>query len=140
MDLALDPDTGDLALTGGRLQTVTGAAEVTQRLRLALGVHTGEWLLDTSFGVDWLGKVLGKGRSKPRVDAEIKRAILATPGVTRLTAYTSTITGRSLAVNFTVATAADELLDATITQGTGEGDAIGAELFLAILPRRRRAA
>jgi len=52
-DLALDPATGDLQLSGGQLLLATDDEAIRQdwRLRLALGL--GEWFLDQRLGVPY---------------------------------------------------------------------------------------
>lgn len=120
MDLLLD--SGDLALVAGRLQTVSGAAEVVQRIRLALGVQVGEWPLNVLFGVDWAGTVLVKPINLAQIDALLKTVISAVDGVARLLAYSSEVTsGRELAVAFTVLTTdGDEVaLEATAPGSDG---------------------
>lgn len=135
MDLQLGAD-GDLALERGDGVRVAGAAEIVQRLRLALGTHTGEWLLNTGFGTDWRGAVLGKGLPAARAEAELKRAILATPGVARLTAWRASRAGRELHITFELLTDDGDALGGTL--GGADSGSLGAELLLTLLPGRWR--
>ena len=65
-------DTGDLEFDEVmNFKTVTGSAEVAQRLRLALMTNRGEWFLDTDFGVPWTPILGGKFDEK-----ELKRHII----------------------------------------------------------------
>lgn len=114
MDLLLT-DTGDIDFSGGDFHTVTGAQEVVQRLRLALGVRQGEWALDLLFGVDWLGLVFVKNPQLSIIDAHLKSIIVGTEGVTRLLSYTSAITGRTLDVEFRALTDVDEVVGGSLT-------------------------
>lgn len=143
MDLRLDPDTGDLALSdAGDLQLTTGGEEIVQRLRLRLSSQRGEWLLNTSWGVDWMGTVLGKGAGRRTLaEAELKRVILGTPGVARLLSWSSSLVGRELSVRFEALTDAGEVLEGGIGGDADVGDDennSGVGLFIALLPGRRR--
>ncbi len=82
-DIALNPDTGDLDLTAGDVGLVTGPEAIRQRLELRLTIAKEEWFLDTNFGTDYYGKILGKKRLN-EVDSELLRVILSTPGVIKL--------------------------------------------------------
>lgn len=83
---------------------INSPAAVAQCINTRLGLIKGEWFLDTAEGTDWGGKILGR-QPKAGYDAEIRRVILGTPGVTQITAYSSDLTNRALAVNATVLTA-----------------------------------
>lgn len=85
IDLLLD-EKGDLALEGGDLRFVNGAPEIGQGLEIGLRSVRGEYILDRRRGLDLFGRVLG--RRDPAIrDAEIKREILARPGVAELVSY-----------------------------------------------------
>lgn len=81
---------GDLALEDADLALVEGAAEIGQGVKLALGSIRGEYILDTSAGLDLFGLVLGKSDPALR-DAEIKREVLARPGVAALVSYAAAV-------------------------------------------------
>ena len=66
----------------GNLVMARDAEAVAQHLRQRLKFWRGEWFLDGSVGVDWLRFALGQAPSAIAIaEAQIKRAILATPGV-----------------------------------------------------------
>lgn len=80
LDLLLDLATGDLDLTGGRVNFTSDRNTVgRQRLESAIALVRGTWFLDLSEGVDWLGLLRQK-----RLDA-VRRAVtdacLADPDV-----------------------------------------------------------
>lgn len=88
-DLKLNAE-GDLALEDADLALVEGAPEIGQGVKLALGSIRGEYILDTSAGLDLFGLVLGKSDPALR-DAEIKREMLARPGVAALVSYAAAV-------------------------------------------------
>lgn len=109
-DLKLNAD-GDLALENADLAIVEGAAEIGQGVALALASIRGEYILDESAGLDVFGLVLGKSSAVLR-DAEIKREMLARPGVASLEAYTAAVDGvtRELTVNAELRAATGEAI------------------------------
>lgn len=92
--LALDPATGDLALTAGRLTLVEGAEAVAQRLRGRLALWAGEWFGDTAVGIPYL-TFLGQKGAEQVAEAALRRAILTCPGVAALEAFTLVLDGRT---------------------------------------------
>lgn len=91
--LALDPITGDLALSGAggaaRLTLVSGADAVAQRIRGRVRLWLGEWFLDTSVGVPYL-TMLGRKGGERYVEATLRRVIASSPGVAALESFTLT--------------------------------------------------
>lgn len=100
IDLKLD-DNADLAVDTGELELVDGIDEIAQGVAIALRSVKGEYVLDRREGLDLFGRVLGRQDEEIR-DAEIKREILARPGVDELVEYTATVDDatRELAVSF----------------------------------------
>lgn len=88
-DLKLNAE-GDLALEDADLALVEGAAEIGQGVKIALGSIRGEYILDETAGLDLFGLVLGKSDPALR-DAEIKREMLARPGVAALVSYAALV-------------------------------------------------
>lgn len=102
--LALDPITGDLALTsvggGQRLALVEGADAVAQRLRARLRLWRGEWFLDGSIGIPFL-QILGLKNTRTFAEATLRRAITTCPGVAGLDSFTLTVgADRAMTVAF----------------------------------------
>lgn len=102
-DLALDPATGDLDLTGRRLRlTEPGAESVAQKLRVRLRLFKGEWHLDTSVGVPYYTDVLGR-QSQTAVEALLRRVIVTCPGVLSLESFVLTVNAdRTATLTFAV--------------------------------------
>lgn len=76
---------------------------VAQAVSTRLKLWQGEWFLDVTDGTPWLQSILGRSQNP---DAYIKQRILGTPGVTAITAYSSTYVGatRKLTVSCTLST------------------------------------
>lgn len=101
-DLALDPVTGDLVLTAGRLGLVSGVDAVAQRLRNRLRLWRGEWFIDRTVGIPYLTQVLGKAPQQ-QVEALLRAAILSCPGVATLRSFRLAVTPERVAtVDFSV--------------------------------------
>jgi hypothetical protein len=100
----LDSD-GDYVLTGhpGDFHRNTPAA-VAQACRTRLMLFAGEYWLDASAGVPWSTEILGKGRTA--YDTILRETILNTPGVTQITAYSSSVDAvrRALTIQVTIDT------------------------------------
>lgn len=81
--------TGDY--TFGRQQAdfyINQPEAVAQAVATRLRLWKGQWFLDTSDGMDWLGSVLGNRTSRIR-DITLQTRVLQTPGVTEIDAYNS---------------------------------------------------
>lgn len=101
-DIALDPLTHDLAIP---MAEVTEDDALRQSLLIRLGFFKGEWFLDTDAGVPYFQELFANKQRKRQAaaDAILKDAILSTPGVRRLLAYSSELgADRELLVEFTV--------------------------------------
>lgn len=67
IDLALDTLTGDLDLTGGRVNFTQDRAEIIrQRLEARISLFKGTWFLDLTEGVDWLSIIGSKDTERAR--------------------------------------------------------------------------
>ena len=96
---------GDYVIGTGADFYTNEVAAVAQAIRTRLRLWLGEWFLDTSDGTPWLQDALGQF-GKTAIDAILRARILATPGVTEITAYGSQFDGnsRTLAISATVST------------------------------------
>jgi hypothetical protein len=105
-DLALDPITGDLLVTGLDLEIIQGAAAVRQNIAIKLKLWTGEWFLDTEFGTPYLTDILGKQISISAAVAALKQSILAVNDVNAITDFTYNFSRqtRVMSVAFTAST------------------------------------
>jgi hypothetical protein len=83
-DFKLDPVTGDLDLSTGDLQFVTGADAVAQHLLVRLRFYLGEWFLDTRVGIPYYSQILVKNPNLAAIRTTYRQAILSTPGVETL--------------------------------------------------------
>lgn len=99
--LALDPITGDLALSGGRPVLVSGADAVAQRLRVRLKLQQGEWVLDRNVGFPWLSVLAAKG-SERLLEVLLRRAITTCPGVRSLDRFSLSVDPRTRVAVVTV--------------------------------------
>lgn len=84
---------------------------VAQRLIILLRSFTGDWFWDTTYGVDYWGRILGKKTSKASVDLLMQQAILSEPGVKQIVTFTSTLINRQYSLTFSV-----KVVDGTVTQ------------------------
>jgi len=86
-DLALDPITNDLAISGLDLYVIKGADRVRQQLLIKLKLWSGEWFLDTEFGTPYIDEILGKRVSLNGAVAAIKRSILEVADVESIESF-----------------------------------------------------
>lgn len=112
-DIYLDPTTGDLSITEGKLRlTQTIPEDTRQRLSIKLRTYRGEWFLDLDAGLPYLQEILVKG-NKTLADTLIKNKIRQDSGVAQLIDYVSSInnTTNTFIVSFRASTT-----DGTIIQ------------------------
>jgi hypothetical protein len=104
-DLKLS-STHDLLLKDGKLLLTEGASQRAQQIKIALLTFLGEWEFDTSIGIPYLEQILVKTPNKFRVEAILRKKILAVQGVRRITSFGLDIdrTSRSLSVHFSAET------------------------------------
>lgn len=85
MDLRLDDTTHDLILDAdGDLETVSGADEVVQRVRITFRCWAPEYQFDTSFGVPYRSLILRRNPDISEVDARLRAIAVRVPGINRL--------------------------------------------------------
>ena len=104
-DLLIEGD--DLVLDGvGRLQLVSGDAEVLQRIRSRLRRWAGEWFADRTLGVPYRRDILRKAPDVGVITSVLRAEILGTRGVSAVTRLSVTIdpATRALSVSFEAAT------------------------------------
>ena len=94
------------SLLDGSGFTVTESLQekVAQRLFVRFNTHVNTWMLNLDYGVDWFGRVFGKGRSRAAVDALMTETILAEPYVTSVVSFSSKLVGRTYSLTFSVTT------------------------------------
>lgn len=100
MDIKLT--SSGLAFGNGLVLTESLDEKVAQRLVVRLRTYVNTWFLDLDFGVDWFGRVFGKGRSRLAVDSLLRTEILKEIYVDRIISYQSTLIGRQYSATFSV--------------------------------------
>lgn len=89
------------------------AVQMKERILLDRNEAVASDLVDTVAnplaGLDWEGIIFDAAKSKSEKELEVKRVIFSTPGVERITAWSWTMTGRQLNLNFKVQTQWGEL-------------------------------
>lgn len=84
----------DIHVDKGRVAITDGGLQVGQSVQSRLRLFRGEWFLDIQAGLPWYQQVLGT-RNMSRAEHLIKREILQTPGVTKLTRFDVTLDRRT---------------------------------------------
>lgn len=92
IDFALHPLTRDLILPPKPLD---GAERVAQAIGIRLRTWLGEWFLDTSHGVPYLERVLGKTKSPELAEAILRGQVLSVAGVKAIQSFSLTIDPKS---------------------------------------------
>ena len=83
---------GSCPITGARCPVTGDRVDVvTQRLYIRLRTFFGEWWLDSSYGVPWFERILGKKVRKGSVDIVIQEQILAERGVAEIVEFSSSL-------------------------------------------------
>lgn len=94
--------TGDLDLTGHRLNITTGEEAIEQNLRIRLRFFLEEWFLDTRQGIPYFQEVLIKNPNLLLLQSIFRTAILETTGISTVTKLTVELdkTNRTLSLFF----------------------------------------
>lgn len=82
--LKLDPASGDLDLTGGRLNLISGPDETAQKLRIRFRFFRGEYFADLRVGVPYFEAVFLKNPSLAAIQAIVRELVETCPGVEAL--------------------------------------------------------
>lgn len=77
----------DINFKDGKLETVTGAEEIKNRIICNKSVYKGESYTDPNFGVDYFNNVFGRDVTDITVIDELKYATLVTRGVISIKSY-----------------------------------------------------
>lgn len=106
-DLALNPLTGDLLITGLELSVIKGADRVRQNLDIKLKLWQNEWFLDTEFGTPYIDQILGKQITLAGSVAALKRSILEVNDISGIDSfkYNYDRQARSMSIDFSCSTA-----------------------------------
>lgn len=99
----MDWDTGDLLFQNGSCPvTSTDFNVVGQRLKIRLQTFQGEYNFNTSYGVPYFQRILGKKIRKQDVDNIFQQIILEEVGVREIINFRSTLINFIYNLNFTV--------------------------------------
>jgi hypothetical protein len=109
IDIPIDPVTGDIVITNGRILPTSGFAAVVQGVRRRMLAIAGEWFIDLDFGVRWFERVgvpasaaiFGQKFDQAKCDAEIRKAILSTPAITSIIKLDVAFNGTNRGVTIT---------------------------------------
>lgn len=93
---------GQMATSGSKV-FLTGAEEVAQNIETRLKWFYGEAFLEPNGGTPWFQTILGKTRG-PEREAAVKRVILETEGVAKLTSFSMEVSDRVMNVTGSVLT------------------------------------
>lgn len=72
---------GDLDVSTGRFETLTGPEYAVQKIRQRFKLFLGEWFLDTTLGVPWFQSILIKNPSLGLIQSIGRDILLAVPGI-----------------------------------------------------------
>ena len=94
--------TGDLDLTGHRLNLTTGTPAIEQNLRVRLRFFLGEWFADVRQGIPYFRDILIKGPDLLLIRSLFRTVILGTVGISTVTSLELELntTTRSLSLSF----------------------------------------
>lgn len=109
-DFALDPVTGDLDLSGGQMNIITGnQLSLRQRLFLRFAIWNGDWYFDENFGFPYQ-YFISRKTIKSVLDGRIKTEVRLEPDVLEISDFNSTmdVIGRTYQCYFTVHTVENE--------------------------------
>lgn len=98
--LGLDPDTWDICAdpATGDWPMLSECEAVAQNVRTCTQICRGEWFLDTTIGIPF-SVAQGANANFDLYEAELKSAILAVPGLNRLTDFSLTRDNAGRAIN-----------------------------------------
>lgn len=124
IDLALDPETGDLVLDGDLALLGDDVDGVRQWLAIGLDTQRGEYGLDLDAGLPYLEQILVKAPKLQIIRQIFRAAILACPYVEDVLNLTLTLLDGILTLGFTALVAFPEeeaqFVDASATFEQGE--------------------
>lgn len=84
---------------------------VAQRLRIRLLTFEEEWFLDTTYGVPYWQRILGKKPTKSAVDQILQQEVLSENGVKEIVSFTSSFVNRKYSASFQVRVVNGEVTD-----------------------------
>ena len=114
----------------GRSGRLTGLEQVAQRVKTRLLVFKEEWFLDQREGMPWFQDILTKPLDQGFVESEMKRIILETPDVEKLTEFSLNYDSieRLLDVRFSAESVYGSLVDVDLGDFPDLGASVSATL------------
>ncbi|MCG8433499.1 MAG: hypothetical protein MJA83_05665 [Gammaproteobacteria bacterium] len=108
-DFKLDAS-GDLDLSTGDIQIITGNAAIAQELTIRLRFFLGEWFLDVREGIPYIQQFFRKNPNPNIIRDVIARVVRGTPGVIDLLSLSFDLdtVARRLSVSLSAQTTSDE--------------------------------
>ena len=102
MDLLRDPISGDMVFINGQTPVTRSDFDVVaQRLKIRLLTFQGEYNFNTSYGVPYFQRILGKRIRKQEIDNIFQQQILLEEGIVEITSFQSTLTNGIYELKFT---------------------------------------
>jgi hypothetical protein len=106
MDFKLDYSVGDIIWNNGPLTktdvTQPFTENVQQRLFILLRTFQEEWFLDTTYGIPYFQRILGRKTPKSVADRIFQEKILEENGVAEILSYSSILDNRTYSAKFSV--------------------------------------
>lgn len=103
MDIRLDPSSHDCLFINGQCPVTTSDFDVVaQRLKIRLKTFQGEYNFNTSYGIPYFQRILGKKARKQEVDNIFQQAILEEEGVKEIIEFSSTFINNVYELKFKV--------------------------------------
>ncbi len=107
-------NSGDLDVSTGALQVLSGGSEIAQKIGIRLQFFRGEWSLDTTVGIPYFQNLLGvKNPNMSTVRSLLLEAITSCPGVSSVSNFSLSYDGatRALSVSFQATTDTQNPID-----------------------------
>jgi len=90
-DIYIDPVTGDLGISGGKMRlTEPGGEASSQRLRVRLRQWRGDYILDLRVGMPYVD-YLGQKAVERRFREMLRRSVVTCPGIASLDSFALTV-------------------------------------------------
>ena len=111
----LDSD-GDWSFGNGRNCYVAGNQAIGLNIKTRLLSWFGDCFFDMAAGIDWLNR-LGSKNQRKLLEADLKRVIVSSFGVTGINNFDTVLNVRAFTANYSVNTAYSAAYQSSITQG-----------------------
>ena len=132
MPIDLRTINGDIAFP---LRRVTGDNLVVQRIERRLRTHLGEWFLDQSKGLDFLGWISQRPPPLATISGRTRVAVETCPGVLRVVSWDATHDAASRTVEVTGHVLLSSGAELGLTVATGVGNAANTAPWLFTIQR-----